>query len=110
MPKPKKDDDRDAELSLRADLLSRLPSEVLDTKKRDVSVMTRLSSDLVEILDALVKLGLFKSRSEVVAAVMEKTILSQRELFEEIKKQAKKQDEIQDTAKELALRALHGEE
>ena len=99
----------DPELTLREDLLSRLLPEEIDKQNRDVSVMTRLSSELVEILNALVKLGLFKSKSEIVAAVMERTILPHRELFEEIKKQAEKQDELQAAAKELALQALRGE-
>ena len=97
------------ELTLREDLLSRLMPEEIDPKKRDVSVMTRLSSELVEILNALVKLGLFKSKSEIIAAVMERTLLPHLDLFEEIKKQAKKQDEIQGAAKELVLQALRGE-
>ena len=86
MPKDKDQaDESDPELSLRDKLLSRLSPEALDITKREISVMTRLSTDIVEVLDSLVKLGLFKSRSEVVAAVIEKTILSQQELFEDIK-------------------------
>ena len=73
MPKDKDQaDESDSELSLRDKLLSRLSPEALDITKREISVMTRLSTDIVEVLDALVKLGLFKSRSEVVAAVIEK--------------------------------------
>jgi Arc/MetJ-type ribon-helix-helix transcriptional regulator len=97
------------ELTLREDLLSRLMPEELEPQKRDVSVMTRLSTNLVEILNALVKLGLFKSKSEIIASVIERTFLPHLDLFEEIKEQAKKQDELQDAAKELALQALRGE-
>ncbi|MHA2119046.1 MAG: hypothetical protein ACW98J_09005 [Candidatus Thorarchaeota archaeon] len=92
--------------SLRDELLSKISPDGYTLKDREIAVMTRLSADFVESLDALVKLGLFKSRSEVVAAFVERTILGQKELFDEITKQAKKLDEIQDTAKGLALEAL----
>jgi Arc/MetJ-type ribon-helix-helix transcriptional regulator len=92
--------------SLRDELLQKISPDGYSLKDREVAVMTRLSTDFVESLDALVKLGLFKSRSEVVAAFVERTILGQKDLFEEIKTQAKKLDEIQDKAKGLALEAL----
>ncbi len=92
--------------SLRDELLRKISPDGYTLKDRETAVMTRLSSDFVESLDALVKLGLFKSRSEVVAAFVERTILGQKELFDQIKTQAKKLDEIQDTAKGLALEAL----
>ena len=111
MPRDKDQaDEPDSELSMRDKLLSRLSPEALEITQREVSVMTRLSTDIVEVLDSLVKLGLFKSRSEVVAAVIEKTILSQKELFEDIKMQAEKLDEIQDTAKDLVYEALRGKD
>ncbi|MFX1483361.1 MAG: hypothetical protein ACFFCP_09250 [Promethearchaeota archaeon] len=102
----KKNSDIDARASLREELLKNIGAEESELKDREVAVMTRLNPEFVEALDALVKLDLFKSRSEVVAVFVERTILGQKELFEQIKKQAKKLDEIQDTAKGLALEAL----
>jgi Arc/MetJ-type ribon-helix-helix transcriptional regulator len=76
---------------------------------RDVSVMTRLSQDLVDILDNLVKLGIFKSRSDAVAAIIEKTLLTQKESFELLEAQVKRLEEIQGDAMDIALKALEGE-
>ena len=92
--------------SLRDELLRKISPDGYSMKDREVAVMTRLNTDFVESLDALVKLGLFKSRSEAVAAFVERTILGQKELFDQIKMQAQKLDEIQDKAKGLALEAL----
>jgi Arc/MetJ-type ribon-helix-helix transcriptional regulator len=102
----KRKSDTDAKTSLREELLKKINPDGITLKDREVAVMTRLSTEFVESLDALVSLGLFKSRSEVVAAFVERTILGQKELFDEIKTQAKKLDEIQDKAKGLALEAL----
>jgi Arc/MetJ-type ribon-helix-helix transcriptional regulator len=71
--------------------------------------MTRLSQDLVDILDNLVKLGIFKSRSDAVAAIIEKTLLTQKESFELLEAQVKRLEEIQGDAMDIALKALEGE-
>ena len=94
-----------AQLSLREELLGQLSAEEFGLKKREVSVMTRMSSDVVEILDALVELEIFKSRSEAVAAFVEKSIAS-RDLFDEIKVQAKEITRMRETAKRLAFKAM----
>ena len=74
--------------------------------KREFSIMTRLSKNYIEILDALVKLEIFKSRSEAVAALLMKTIQSDLELYRELKEQAERLDELQDTVKDLALKVV----
>ncbi|MHA2064921.1 MAG: hypothetical protein ACXABY_11150 [Candidatus Thorarchaeota archaeon] len=94
------------ELSLRDEILGKLSTDGIDTTKREHSVMTRLSSEFVEILDSLVKLEIFRSRSEAVAAMVMKTILAEHKLFKQLKEHADKLDEIQDSVKGLALRAL----
>ena len=68
--------------------------------------MTRLSTQLVELLDALVRLEIFKSRSEAVAGLVMKSVVSEIELFEQLKEQADKLDELQETVRGLATRAL----
>ena len=110
MAKRKKAEDKDTpQLSLRDEMRRKLTAGVEKTGARDVSVMTRLSQDLVDILDNLVKLGIFKSRSDAVAAIIEKALLTQRESFELLEAQVKKLEEIQGDAMDIALRALEGE-
>ena len=88
-------------------MLSEFSSSDTETK-REVPVMTRLDGKLVQLLDILVKLDIFKSRSEAVAAIVEKTLLSQIDKFELLKEQIAKLEEIQDTAKDIALDVMKG--
>ncbi|MHA1935966.1 MAG: hypothetical protein ACW97A_11840 [Candidatus Thorarchaeota archaeon] len=104
--KKKKDTAPESSLSLREEILGRLSEDEFELKKREISVMTRLSREYVEILDAIVKLELFKSRSEAVAAIVMKTLHSEYDVFQELKIQAEKLDDFQDTVKNLALKAL----
>jgi Arc/MetJ-type ribon-helix-helix transcriptional regulator len=87
-----------APLSLREQLLGRLSNDELFSKKREISVMTRMSGDIVEILDALVELEVFKSRSEAVSAFVE-----------QIKAQANDISQLRDTAKKHAFGAFQEE-
>ncbi|MFW9890401.1 MAG: ribbon-helix-helix domain-containing protein [Candidatus Thorarchaeota archaeon] len=110
MAKRKKPEDKDApQLSLRDEMRRKLTAGVEKTGARNISVMTRLSQDLVGILDNLVKLGIFKSRSDAVAAIIEKALLTQKESFELLEAQVKKLEGIQGDAMDIALRALEGE-
>ncbi|MHA1904294.1 MAG: hypothetical protein ACXADL_04125 [Candidatus Thorarchaeota archaeon] len=102
----KKDAIPESNLSLREEILGKLSEDEFELKKREISVMTRLNRDYVEILDALVKLELFKSRSEAVAAIVMKTLHSEYDVFQELKVQAEKLDDFQDTVKDLAFKAL----
>ncbi|MGY5863719.1 MAG: hypothetical protein RTV41_03895 [Candidatus Thorarchaeota archaeon] len=92
--------------SLRDELLGRFEREKHGLKNREISVMTRMSVDIVEILDALVELEIFKSRSEAVAAFVERAIVSKKELFEEIRSQAKDIINKREAAKHLAFQAI----
>ncbi|MFW9833079.1 MAG: hypothetical protein ACFFEK_03705 [Candidatus Thorarchaeota archaeon] len=74
--------------------------------KREVSVMTRLSKEAVELVDALVKLKLFNSRSQAVAGLVMRTILSELNQFKQLKEQADKLDELEETVMGLASKAL----
>ena len=94
------------QLSLREQLLGRLSGEDIVSKKREVSVMTRMSGDIVEILDALVELEIFKSRSEAVSAFVEQAISARIALFEEIKTQATDIRKLRDSAKKHAFEAF----
>ncbi len=88
-------------LTLREQILGVDSSEEFGERKRQTHVMTRLSNDIVAILDALVELGIFKSRSEAVAAYVEKSILPHMELYERIKTQAKQVGDLREVAVEL---------
>jgi Arc/MetJ-type ribon-helix-helix transcriptional regulator len=92
--------------SLRDELLGRFEREKHGLKNREISVMTRMSVDIVEVIDALVELEIFKSRSEAVAAFVERTVVSKMDLFEQIRTQAKDIVKKREAAKHLAFQAI----
>ncbi len=92
---------------MREEMIDELSSRKSDVK-REVPVMTRLDKELVKMLDVLVKLDIFKSRSEAVAAIVENTLLVQKDKFELLQSQISKLEKIQDTAKDIALEVLKG--
>ena len=94
------------ETSLRDELLGRFERDKHGLKNREISVMTRLSTDIVEILDALVELEIFKSRSEVVASFIERAIIDKKPLFDSITKQASDITKKREAAKHLAFQAI----
>jgi Arc/MetJ-type ribon-helix-helix transcriptional regulator len=87
-------------------IIDKLSSSTLEAGIRDTTVMTRLNTNLVHILDMLVKLGLFKSRSEVVASIVEKVLLSDPDLLKKLDGQMKKLEEIQGTVKTITHQLL----
>ena len=95
-----------AKLSLREELLGEISAEEFGHRKRQVSVMTRMNEDIVEILDALVELEIFKSRSEAVAAFVEQVVSSRQKMFEEMRTQAQDIARQRDAAKRLAYQAM----
>ena len=94
------------QLSLQDELLGRFEREKHGLKNREISVMTRMSVDIVEILDALVELEIFKSRSEAVAAFVERMVVSRMDLFQEIRTQASDIGKKREAAKHLAFQAI----
>jgi metal-responsive CopG/Arc/MetJ family transcriptional regulator len=104
--KGKSKDTGPAQMSLREQLLGRLEEDKGSGKKREVSVMTRMSGDIVEVLDALVELNVFKSRSEAVSAFVEQAIAARAEQYEEIKIQAGEIRKLRDSAKKHAYAAF----
>ena len=93
-------------LSLREQLLGRISEDSSSSQKREVSVMTRMRGDIVEILDALVELDIFKSRSEAVSAFVEQAIATRESMFFEIKTQATEIRKLRDSAKRHAFAAF----
>jgi Arc/MetJ-type ribon-helix-helix transcriptional regulator len=104
---PKKKKKGDPGLKLRDEMLEELSIKDSETE-HIIPVMTRLDRELVQLLDMLVKLDIFNSRSEAVASIVEKTLLSQLDKFELLKEQITRLEEIQDTAKNIALDVLKG--
>jgi Arc/MetJ-type ribon-helix-helix transcriptional regulator len=88
--------------NLRAEFLGRASVEGFGLRKREISVMTRMSTDIVDVLDALVELEIFKSRSEAVAALIERAIYSRKTLFTEIRSQASDIKKKREAARHLA--------
>jgi hypothetical protein len=91
---------------LKSELIGRFSREKYGLEKREVSVMTRMDSYIVEVLDALVELEIFRSRSEAVSTFVEKAIMPKKELFEEIRAQANKIVKIRESAQRLSMQAI----
>ncbi|MHA2384172.1 MAG: ribbon-helix-helix domain-containing protein, partial [Candidatus Thorarchaeota archaeon] len=56
-------------------MLSKLDAPEIDPARKKVAVMARLQPDLVEYLDALVRLKIYSSRSDAVAGIIRKEVL-----------------------------------
>ena len=106
MPKTETSQQGQAMEELRDELVEALSAEGFDLKRREVSVMTRLAKATVEILDALVELDIFKSRSEAVAAFVEEVVLSNSKTFSEISTQAEEIRLKRERAKAIAVKAM----
>ena len=90
---------------LKDELAEELSRPRLDAK-RSSPVMTRLSDELIEMLDILVKLDIFKSKSEAVASIVEKTLYELKEDFAILKTEITKIEKIQDSAKDVIADSL----
>lgn len=92
--------------SLREQIMGKRTVTDFNIDKREVHVMTRLSSQIVEAIDALVALNVFKSRSEAVAAYVENSIMSNNDLYEKLIKKAKEVSKVRDSAMDSILETL----
>jgi Arc/MetJ-type ribon-helix-helix transcriptional regulator len=91
---------------LKDEMLEELSVRPDSDVKRAIPVMTKLDDKLVKLIDMLVKLDIFNSRSEAVASIVEKTLLSQIDKFELLQKQIEKLEEIHEAAKDIAIDVL----
>ncbi|MFX1367501.1 MAG: hypothetical protein ACFFAY_02755 [Promethearchaeota archaeon] len=91
---------------IKAELLGRFATEGFGLTKREVSVMCRLSGRTVAILEALVELDIFRSKSEAIAAFLNQIIAEREEIFEEILTQAQEIATKREAAKHLAFQAV----
>jgi metal-responsive CopG/Arc/MetJ family transcriptional regulator len=102
MTDKKEGTDSEERRKIRESVLARLDAPEIDPKRQRVAVMARLQVDIVEFLDALVKLKIYSSRSDAVAGIIRKEILAEPEVYEQIRLQAEKIDEMESTTQELA--------
>jgi len=79
----------------------------VEAKRRDNIVMTRIWDSDLRIVDALIMLDIFKSRSEAVAFLVHEGIQSKRALVETILPAIERIEEIKRRTRERAVKALH---
>jgi Arc/MetJ-type ribon-helix-helix transcriptional regulator len=94
--------------SLRDRVLQNISAEGFEEAERDIPVVARMNKRAVEILDSLVAIGVFKSRSEAAAALIEGAISSREDMFNDIKRQAANLNQQQDAAMKEAQEAILG--
>lgn len=68
--------------------------------------MCRLSARMAEIMDALVELQIFGSKSKEIATFLQQVMAEREEMFEEILAQAKEIASKKEAAKHLAFQAV----
>lgn len=78
-----------------------------EAKRRDNIVMTRLWDSDLRIVDALIALEIFKSRSEAVAFLTHEGILAKGELVDTILPAIEQIEEIKRQTRQQAVHALH---
>ena len=94
--------------TLRERVLKYISADGFEGEERDTPVVARMNKRVVETLDSLVAIGVFKSRSEAAAALVEGAISSREDLFEDIRKQAASLSKQQDAAMKEAQEAILG--
>ena len=104
--KPNKPTDDERIISFREQIFGKYTETIDDSDIQRINVMTRIREDVVEVLDALVELGAFNSRSEAVASYLEHAIVSKTELYDKLKDRAKKISKMRESAMDLALEAF----
>ncbi|MGY5863747.1 MAG: hypothetical protein RTV41_04035 [Candidatus Thorarchaeota archaeon] len=95
--------------SLRERVLKNISADGFEGEERDIPVVARMNKRVVETLDSMVAIGVFKSRSEAAAALVEGAISSREDLFANIRKQAASLSKQQDAAMQEAQDAILGE-
>lgn len=94
--------------TLRERVLKNISAEGFEGEERDIPVVARMNIRVVETLDSMVAIGIFKSRSEAAAALVEGAISSREDFFEDIRKQASSLNKRQDEAMKEAQDAILG--
>ena len=101
-------DEKPKRESLRDRVLKNISADGFEGGEREIPVVARMNKHVVDTLDSLVAIGVFKSRSEAAAALIEGAISSREDLFDDIRKQAASLSEQQDAAMKEAQEAILG--
>jgi len=101
-------DEKPKRSTLRERVLKNISAEGFEAAERDIPVVARMNKRVVDILDSLVAIGVFKSRSEAAAALVEGAISAREDLFEDIRRQAASLSKQQDVAMQEAQDAILG--
>jgi hypothetical protein len=94
--------------TLRERVLKNISADGFEGTDRDIPVVARMNKQSVETLDAMVSIGIFKSRSEAAAALIEGAISAREDFFADIRKQASSLNKRQDEAMKEAQDAILG--
>ena len=60
------------------------------------------------VFDPAFSCGIFKSRSEAIASILENTLLDHRDRFKQLSSEITRLEKIQDRAKDIAIEVLQG--
>ena len=104
-----KKEEKPKKTTLRDRVLKNISADGFEGEERDIPVVARMNKRVVETLDSMVAIGIFKSRSEAAAALVEGAISSREDLFANIRKQAASLSERQDAAMAEAQDAILGD-
>ncbi len=105
-------DDLDMAPGLKQEVMEELKQlfmkgDLPEAKRRDNIVMTRLWDSDLRIVDALIALEIFKSRSEAVAFLTHEGIQAKSDLVDTILPAIDQIEEIKRQTREQAVTALH---
>ena len=89
-------------------MLKNISADGFEEEGRDIPVVARMNKRIVETLDSLVAIGVFKSRSEAAAALVEGAISAREDLFEDIRRQAASLSKQQNAAMKEAQDVILG--
>jgi hypothetical protein len=101
-------DEKPKRTTLRERVLKNISADGFEGEERDIPVVARMNKRIVETLDSMVAIGIFKSRSEAAAALIEGAISSRKEFFDDIRKQASSLSAQQDAAMKEAQDVILG--
>lgn len=102
------EDEKPKKSSLRERVLKNISADGFESEERNIPVVARMNKRVVETLDSMMSIGIFKSRSEAAAALIEGAISSRQEFYDDIRKQASSLSEQQDAAIKQAQDAILG--
>jgi Arc/MetJ-type ribon-helix-helix transcriptional regulator len=107
--KVSKKEEKPKRTTLRERVLKNISADGFEGEEREIPVVARMNKRVVETLDSMVAIGIFKSRSEAAAALVEGAISSREDMFANIRKQAASLSKSRDAAMAEAQDAILGD-